>query len=110
SPGELEYIRQGQASATPVDGKENVGWSTLLRYRQAWGIIIGRTLLDPDWFGIYLVSKGIKPEDSVMAFWVPFMAGDLGNFFGGGLSSFWIKRGWPVGKARRAVLWIFGPS
>jgi ACS family hexuronate transporter-like MFS transporter len=56
------------------------------------------------------VSKGFKAEDTVLAFWVPFVAGDLGNFFGGGLSSFWIKRGWAVGKARLAVIWVFGPS
>jgi ACS family hexuronate transporter-like MFS transporter len=116
SPEELAYIRQGQASPAPAKNEVNAGWGTLLRYRQAWGIIIGRTLLDPywfmiaEWFGIYLVSKGFKAEDSVLAFWVPFLAGDLGNFFGGGLSSFWIRRGWPVGKARRAVIWIFGPS
>jgi ACS family hexuronate transporter-like MFS transporter len=129
SPEELAYIRKGQALASapaepnphererrPHQALAEVGWGKLLRYRQTWGIIIGRALLDPywfmitEWFGIYLVSKGFKTEDSVLAFWVPFVAGDLGNFFGGGLSSFWIKRGWPVGKARRAVIWIFGPS
>jgi hypothetical protein len=31
----------------------------------------------------------------------PFMAADLGSFFGGGLSSHWIRRGWSVGKSRR---------
>lgn len=116
TPEELAYIRQGSAPALAAEEGANEGWGRLLRYRQAWGIIIGRTLLDPywfmiaEWFGIYLVSKGFRAEDSVIAFWVPFLAGDLGNFFGGGLSSFWIKRGWPVGKARRAVILIFGPS
>src|SRR5207248_3431387 len=116
SPQELAYIRQGRAAAAPAEARANVGWGTILEYRQAWGIIIGRTLLDPywfliaEWFGIYLVSKGFKAEDSVLVFWVPFLAGDLGNFFGGGLSSYWIKRGWSVGKARRAVFWVFGPS
>ena len=49
-------------------------------------------------------------ERSVLGFWVPFLAADVGNFFGGGLSSIWIRRGWPVGRARRTVLLIFGPS
>ena len=35
------------------------------------------------------------------------MAADLGNFFGGGVSSWLIKRGWPVVKARKAVV-VFG--
>ena len=38
-----------------------------------------------DWFAIYLVSRGFKLEESLVGFWVPFLAADLGNFFGGGL-------------------------
>jgi ACS family hexuronate transporter-like MFS transporter len=115
SPEELRLIREGQASP-PVAGAPRASWRQLMRYRQTWGIIVGRALLDPywfliaEWFAIYLVSKGFRIEDSAVGFWVPFIAADLGNFFGGGLSSYWIKRGWPVGKARRAVLAIFGPS
>lgn len=92
------------------------GVTTLLGYRQTWGILAGRFLLDPywflmaEWFALYLVSKGFRIEKSVLGFWAPFLGADLGNFFGGGLSSYWIRRGWPVGRARRTVLLIFGPS
>ena len=112
---ELDYIRAGRASS-PDETVPGPGWGKLLRYRQTWGIIIGRSLLDPfwfmvaEWFAIYLMSKGISIEQSVLGFWIPFLAADLGNFFGGGLSSWWIRRGWPVGKARRTVLLVFGPS
>ncbi|HZT33258.1 MAG TPA: MFS transporter [Bryobacteraceae bacterium] len=115
APEELAYIRRGRASHPHAEA-DPVGWRKLLGYKQAWGIILGRSLLDPywfliaEWFAIYLVSKGFKVEDSVLGFWVPFLAADLGNFFGGGLSSYWIRRGWPVGKSRRTVLLIFGPS
>jgi ACS family hexuronate transporter-like MFS transporter len=114
SPEELKYIRENQASP-PIAGA-SVRWLDLLRYKQTWGIVGGRALLDPywffiaEWFAIYLVSKGFRIEDSVVAFWVPFLAADLGNFFGGGFSSYLIQRGWPVGRARRTVLLIFGPS
>lgn len=90
--------------------------SQLIRFPQTWGIVAGRSLLDPywfmmaDWFAVYLSSKGFRMEESALGFWAPFMAADLGNFFGGGLSSFWIRRGWSVGKSRRAVVAIFGPS
>jgi len=73
-------------------------------------------LIDPywffvgDWFALYLSSKGFDLEKSMLGFWAPFLAADVGNFFGGGLSSYWIKRGWPVGRARRVVLLVFGPS
>jgi len=91
-------------------------WRDLLRYRQTWGIILGRFLLDPfwffvsEWFALYLYSRGFQLTQSVIGFWMPFLGADLGNFAGGGLSSYWISRGWPVGKARRRVLLIFGPS
>jgi ACS family hexuronate transporter-like MFS transporter len=63
-----------------------------------------------EWFALYLMSKGFKIEQSILGFWAPFLGADLGNFFGGALSSYWIARGWPVGKARRTVLVLLGPS
>jgi ACS family hexuronate transporter-like MFS transporter len=105
-----------QAAVLPARGLGTVGWWKLLGYRQTWGIALGRLLLDPywflitEWFAIYLVSKGFTVQQSALGFWAPFLAADIGNFFGGGLSSYWIKRGWPVGKSRRTVLMLFGPS
>jgi MFS transporter, ACS family, hexuronate transporter len=84
--------------------------SRLLRLRQTWGAIASRGLTDPvwfmitDWFAIYLVSRGFAIADTALGFWVPFLAADLGNFFGGGFSSFLIKRGWSVGRARRVLI------
>ena len=90
-----------------------VHWTQLLRLPQTWGIIVGRSLTDPvwffiaDWFAIYLVARGIRLEQGLLVFWIPFLAADLGNFFGGGVSSWLIRRGWPVDKARKAVV-VFG--
>jgi ACS family hexuronate transporter-like MFS transporter len=86
----------------------------LLNLKQTWGIILGRSLTDPvwffvtDWFAIYLVSKGFQLENTLLGFWVPFLAADLGNFFGGGLSSLLIRRGWSVLAARKFVVLITG--
>ena len=88
--------------------------STLLSLPQTWGIIIGKSLTDPvwffitDWFAIYLVAKGYRLEESLLAFWVPFLAADLGNFAGGGCSSWLIRRGWSVGAARKLVVLVSG--
>ena len=90
-----------------------LGWKDLLKLPQTWGIIAARTMTDPiwffitDWFAIYLVAKGIHLEQGLLAFWIPFVAADLGNFFGGGMSSWLIRRGWPVLRARKAVV-VFG--
>jgi ACS family hexuronate transporter-like MFS transporter len=75
--------------------------------------VLSKTFTDPvwffitDWFAIYLVSKGYRLEESLAGFWVPFLAADLGNFFGGGVSSYLIRRGWTVGAARKAIA-VFG--
>jgi len=117
SSQELEYIQKGRSSALEADAAlPPVGWGQLLRYRQTWGIMLGRFLIDPywflvaEWFAIYLHDKGFDMEKSVLGVWAPFLGADLGNFAGGGLSSYWISRGWPVGRSRRTVLLIFGPS
>jgi ACS family hexuronate transporter-like MFS transporter len=78
--------------------------------------MLGRFLLDPywfmitEWFALYLLSKHFHLEQSILGFWAPFLAADLGNFAGAAASSFLIARGWPVGRARRTVLLFFGPS
>ena len=95
-----------------IEGHEGraTPWLKLFALPQTWGIILSRTLTDPvwffvmDWFAIYLVSKGFKLENTLLGFSGPYIAGDLGNFFGGGLSSELIRRGWPVLRARKFVI------
>jgi ACS family hexuronate transporter-like MFS transporter len=104
---------RGEQPSLDVASRPPATWRELLRLPQTWGIIAARTMTDPiwffitDWFAIYLVAKGINPEQGLLAFWIPFVAADLGNFFGGGVSSWLIRRGWPVLRARKAVV-IFG--
>lgn len=117
SPEELDYIRKGRApSANTKDDGVAISWGRLIKYRQTWGIVLGRGLLDPywflisEWFALFLLSKGFALEASILGFWAPFLGADLGNFAGGALSSWWIARGVPVGVARKRVVMIFGPS
>ncbi len=115
SAEELKVILEGRESGIdPARASDRLSYRTLLRLPQTWGIVIGKTLSDPvwffitDWFAIYLVSRNYRLEDSLMAFWVPFLAADLGNFAGGGLSSWLIARGWSVGAARKLVVVLGG--
>ena len=43
----------------------------------------------------------------MVAVWVPFIAADLGNFFGGTVPGYLVKRGWSLGAARKGLI-IFG--
>lgn len=109
-----EEIETESYAIAEGDGEKPVSWRGLLSLKQTWGIILGKSLTDPiwffitDWFAIYLVSKGFRLEDTLIGFWVPFLAADLGNFSGGGFSSYLIRRGWRVLAARKFVILIGG--
>jgi len=113
SAEEREMIQRDKLESAPEQRGPRPRWRDLLRLPQTWGTIASKALTDPvwffvtDWFPIYLVAKGIKLESGLIAVWVPFIAADLGNFFGGWLSGVLIKRGWPLGAARKALV-VFG--
>ena len=112
SAQERSAILAGRAAN--AEPERDSSWTALLRMKETWGIVLGKSLTDPiwffitDWFAIYLVSKGFKLESTLLGFWLPFMAADLGNLAGGGVSSYCIRRGWPVLKARKLVILLGG--
>ena len=115
SEWERNYILTERASQTRDESDETrLGYRTLLSLPQTWGYILGKSLTDPvwffvtDWFAIFLLSKGHRLEESLLAFWVPFLAADVGNFAAGGVSSWLIKKGWSVGAARKVVVVVSG--
>ena len=115
SDSELDMILRSRSGADEAPATTRVSVLTLAQYRQTWGVVLAKAILDPywflvaDWFALFLVSRGFKLEDTLMGFWIPFVCADLGNFVGGGLSSYFIHRGWSVGAARRIIFLICGP-
>src|SRR6476659_8027467 len=99
SDEEREMILRERSDLDEQDQRTNhrTKWRDLIRLPQTWAVIAARTMTDPvwffitDWFAIYLVTKGVNPEQGLLAFWIPFVAADLGNFFGGRLSSWLIN-------------------
>jgi MFS transporter, ACS family, hexuronate transporter len=112
SDAEREMILADNAEAG-VSGRPRARWLDLLKLPQTWGVIVSKGLTDPvwffvtDWFPIYLVAKGISLRGGLIAVWIPFLAADLGNFFGGAVSDYLIRRGWQLGAARKALV-VFG--
>ena len=111
---ERDYILSDRDDPQTTDDIRPPGYRELLRLPQTWGIILGKALTDPvwffitDWFAIYLVSRGFSLERGLLAFWIPFVAADAGNFLGGGMSSYLITRGVSVGAARKTVIVVSG--
>jgi ACS family hexuronate transporter-like MFS transporter len=115
SPAERALILANRAGAEEKPSPGRVPISVLVRYRQTWGVVLAKAILDPywflvaDWFALFLDSRKFQIEDTLLGFWVPFVCADLGNFLGGGLSSYFVHRGWSVGAARRVIFLICGP-
>ncbi len=99
------------ASERPAVPSSQPGWRELLKYRQTWGIVVARFLVDPiwwlyiTWLPLYLNKvHGFDLKQIGLFAWVPFVAADAGSLLGGWLSGFLIGRGWTVNKARKTVI------
>ena len=109
-----------QASKRPIPRQEpaatykGLSWIQLLRYRQNWAMFFCRLIGDP-MYGFYLFwlpeyltrERGLDLSEMSAVAWIPFVAADVGNLLGGGLTSWLINRGWTIHRARRVVMWIF---
>lgn len=112
SPGELEYIKAGQLP--PATEQEKIGWVRLFSYRGTWALIAGKGLIDPIyWFFLFWLPSYFsttfvldlkKPSVELMIIYAATTVGSIG---GGVLSSAFVKRGWPVLKARKFSLLLF---
>lgn len=108
---EFALIRGGAPSMQSTETiPSRARWRDLLALPNTWGVIVAKTFTDPvwffvtDWFPIYLMAKGIEVRSGLIAIWIPFIAADCGNFFGGWASGFLIKQGWSVQAARKSII------
>jgi ACS family hexuronate transporter-like MFS transporter len=108
SASELAYIR-GDA----VEGVTPIRWLTLMKYRQTWAFAIGKFLTDPIWW-VYLywlpnfLDRTYQVKLSGM-FWplvVIYNGATVGSIFGGTLSSWLLKRGATVNRARKLAMLV----
>ncbi len=110
SSGEKDLILSDKEPVVTV----RVPWASLLRYRQAWAFLLGKTMTDPVWwFYLYWLPSYLNKERGVSALTgavmlvIPYIAADVGSVGGGWLSGFLMKRGWRVGRARLLAMLIF---
>jgi MFS transporter, ACS family, hexuronate transporter len=85
-------------------------WFRLARNRNVWGIVLGRALTDPIWwFYVFWLpqylsdARGFSLQRIALFAWMPFIAADIGNFTGGLISGYCVRRGLSVVRARTWV-------
>ncbi len=104
---ELAYIRSDPDEAHEPD----IGWVAALKYRETWGFTIAKFLTDPVWWfylwWLPLYLADIRKLTLAQAGWalpVVYLMADVGSVAGGWLSGFFLRRGWPVSRARKTAM------
>lgn len=109
---EFDFIHSdNEAEATETIVK--LKWSQLLGLRQTWVFIVGKVLTDPIWWfflfwlpAYFSDTFNLDLTKPSLHLAVVYTATTVGSIGGGYLSSFLIKKGWPVLKARKTTLLI----
>ncbi len=117
SSGEYEFIKNGSGDVPRQEKSSQqteIKWYKLFTFPQTWALIAGKGFIDPIfWFFLFwlpsyfssayaLDLKKISPELIII-----YTATTVGSILGGYFSSFLIKKGWAVMKARKTALFIF---
>src|ERR1700691_2785297 len=107
---EVALIRAGQDVPLTSATRGLRRYLDLAKNRNVWGIVLGRALTDPIWwFYVFWLpqylsdARGFSLKRIALFAWMPFVAADIGNFTGGLISGYCIRRGVPVLRARTWV-------
>lgn len=90
-------------------------WRELARDRSVWALVLPRLASDPVWY-FYLFwlpdylqrARGMSLAEIGFYGWIPFLAADAGNVFGGAVSDWLVRRGGTPKCARMSVLAAVG--
>jgi MFS transporter, ACS family, hexuronate transporter len=110
SKGELEWIEHD-----PPEQVEKIGWSRVIRKREAWAFASAKFLTDPVWFlMLFWLPKYFSSTYNVdlkvvlLPMILMYLLSDVGSIAGGWLSSRLIQRGRTPNFARKVTMIIAG--
>jgi MFS transporter, ACS family, aldohexuronate transporter len=115
TPQELAHIQNGRFTASDPSpaGAKPSRWRDLFKDRNALALVFARMFADPVWWfyvfwlpAYFKAARNFSLEMIGLFVWIPFLTADLGNFIGGGASSYLVKRGVPAVRARKVVMWV----
>ncbi|MGR3853634.1 MFS transporter [Chryseobacterium indologenes] len=112
SKEELQYIKSDQAEK--IEEKTKIPLSELLKYKVTWSFAIGKMLTDPIWYFFMFWLPAYFSDVFKMDLTKPslpliiiYSGTTIGSIGGGYLSSFLIKKGWAIGRARSITMLLF---
>jgi len=112
---EFEYIHSDRDEVQPYEEQTpKVSWFSLLRFKQTWAFVLGKFLTDPVWW-FYLfwlpaflkAQYGLEKTAVALPVALVYTMSSIGSVFGGWLPLYFIKKGWPVFRARKTSMLIY---
>lgn len=111
SKEEFDFIHSDSEPDSEHTG--SIKWRRLLSIKQTWVFIIGKLLTDPVWwfFLFWLPSYfsstfNLDLKKPSLHLVIVYSATTVGSIAGGYLSSYLIRKGWPILKARKTALLV----
>ncbi|MCD0470403.1 MFS transporter [Flavobacterium sp. JAS] len=111
SKEEFDYIHSDNELVSAIEVP--VKWTALFKIKQTWAFIFGKLLTDPVWwfFLFWLPSYfsetfNLDLKKPSLPLVIVYTATTIGSIGGGFLSSYLIKKGWNVQKARKTTMFI----
>lgn len=109
---EYQYIKSDQDIQPDEDSK--VSLSELLKYKVTWSFAIGKIMTDPIWYFFMFWLPAYFADVFKMDLTKPsipliiiYSGTTIGSIGGGYLSSWLIKKGWNINKARNFTMLLF---
>lgn len=119
---ELEYINENvsdndneDAASSPSEGNGETSYFTLFKYRQTYGIFLGRFVTDWVWWfflfwipDFIMTTHNINLKATVLPLVIIYLMANCGGLAGGAVSSWFIRMGKGVTWSRQTTILIFG--
>jgi ACS family hexuronate transporter-like MFS transporter len=109
----IKRSREEEGHGTPAEGRPRVRWLKLFSHREVRCLLIAKFLTDPVWFFYvfwlpkYLYdTRGFDIKKIGYYAWIPYAAAGIGSLFGGWFSSFLLKKGFTLNRARKTALGV----
>lgn len=110
---EYDYIHSDDDEQADKKG-DTVPWLRLLGIRQTWAFVFGKLLTDPIWWfflfwlpSFFAEAYNIDLKKPNLQLVIVYTATTIGSVGGGYLSSYLIRKGWLVFKARKMSMLFF---
>jgi MFS transporter, ACS family, hexuronate transporter len=110
---ERTIIEKSNMAKTDEVNDFHIKYSKLFFYRQLWGLLVARFIVDSVWYFIvfwlpkYLAdTRGLNIQEIGYYAWIPYACAGGGSLLGGWFSSYLIRKNVSISNSRKIVLGI----